>query len=117
TMNSSFRMNIRVFIIVAFSCWLSSMGISVEDISDDMKNGLVILKVWKIVVISEFVLFSRLLLQMMDTISHEIVDWTRVKMQPANAFQMIENCTYGVNLGKQLKFSLIGIGGKDIFEG
>ena len=29
----------------------------------------------------------------------------------------IENCNYAVELGKQLKFSLVGIGGEDIRNG
>lgn len=28
-----------------------------------------------------------------------------------------ENCNYAVDLGKQCKFSLVGIGGQDILEG
>lgn len=28
-----------------------------------------------------------------------------------------ENCNYAVELGKQCKFSLVGIGGQDILEG
>lgn len=30
---------------------------------------------------------------------------------------MIENCNYAVDLGKQINLSLVGIGGKDIYDG
>lgn len=29
----------------------------------------------------------------------------------------LENCNYAVDLGKQMGFSVVGIGGKDIFDG
>lgn len=29
----------------------------------------------------------------------------------------IQNCNYAVELGKQLRFSLVGIQGKDIYDG
>lgn len=32
-------------------------------------------------------------------------------------FMMIENCNYAVDLGKQINLSLVGIGGKDIYDG
>lgn len=31
--------------------------------------------------------------------------------------EKIENCNYAVQLGKQLKFSLVGIAGQDLSEG
>lgn len=31
--------------------------------------------------------------------------------------EKLENCNYAVELGKQLKFSLVGIAGKDISDG
>lgn len=31
--------------------------------------------------------------------------------------EKLENCNYAVELGKQLKFSLVGIAGQDLFEG
>ena len=30
---------------------------------------------------------------------------------------MIENCNYAVDLGKDIHLSLVGIGGKDIYDG
>lgn len=30
---------------------------------------------------------------------------------------MIENCNYAVDLGKSLNLSLVGVGGKDIYDG
>lgn len=31
--------------------------------------------------------------------------------------EKLENCNYAVELGRQLKFSLVGIAGKDISDG
>ena len=29
----------------------------------------------------------------------------------------LENCNYAIDIAHQLKFSLVGVGGKDIFDG
>uniref|UniRef100_A0AC34F5W9 Calponin-homology (CH) domain-containing protein n=1 Tax=Panagrolaimus sp. ES5 TaxID=591445 RepID=A0AC34F5W9_9BILA len=55
-----------------------------------------------------------------DVIKKGTVNWKRVvkyfrKLQ--GSFDQIQNCNYAVELGKQLKFSLVGIQGKDIFDG
>ncbi len=34
-----------------------------------------------------------------------------------SAFNKLENCNDGVKLGKELKFSMVGIGGKDFVDG
>lgn len=34
-----------------------------------------------------------------------------------NFYYFTENCNYAVELGKQCKFSLVGICGKDIYDG
>lgn len=47
-----------------------------------------------------------------------IVDQKKVNYPPWKAMgasmKKIENCNYAVNLGKQIKFSLVGIAGSDI---
>lgn len=44
-----------------------------------------------------------------------IVDWSKVNLKkPLNKFKQVENCNYAIVLGKQLKFSLVGIAGSDI---
>jgi len=54
----------------------------------------------------------------MDKISPGIVDWSKVNQkEPLNKFKKVENCNYAVVIGKQLKFSLVGIGGTDIVDG
>eukprot|EP01119_Soliformovum_irregulare_P011979 TRINITY_DN3073_c0_g2_i6.p1 TRINITY_DN3073_c0_g2~~TRINITY_DN3073_c0_g2_i6.p1 ORF type:complete len:515 (-),score=199.20 TRINITY_DN3073_c0_g2_i6:32-1345(-) len=81
-----------------FKVWLNSLGIQVEDLSEDLRDGLV-------------------LLQMFDTIETGCVDWSKVNKQTTNAFKKMENCSNAIEVGKSLDFSLVGIGGKDIFEG
>jgi len=85
----------------AFCLWINSLGIEpfVNNLFEDLRDGLVILRV-------------------MDKVSPGIVDWSKVNQKhPLNKFKKVENCNYAVVLGKQLKFSLVGIGGSDIHDG
>jgi plastin-3 len=83
--------------------WMNSMGVSphVNWIYSDLNDGLVIF-------------------QLYDIIKPGIVDWGRVhkKFSKLKKFmEKLENCNYAVELGKKLKFSLVGIAGQDISEG
>jgi len=85
----------------AFCLWMNSLGIEpfVNNLFEDLKDGLVLLRV-------------------MDKVSPGIVDWRKVNQAiPMNKFKKLENANYAVVLGKQLKFSLVGIGGPDIVDG
>jgi len=54
----------------------------------------------------------------MDIVQPGIVDWSKVNTKlPLNKFKKVENCNYAIVLGKQMKFSLVGIGGTDIHDG
>ena len=46
-----------------------------------------------------------------------IVSWRKVNLNPKNKFKKVANCNYAVVIGKQMKFSLVGIGGVDILNG
>jgi plastin-1 len=85
----------------AFCLWINSLGIDpfVHNLFDDLRDGLVILRV-------------------MDKVQPGIVDWKQVNQKlPLNKFKKVENCNYAVDLGKQMKFSLVGIGGTDLVDG
>jgi len=85
----------------AFQLWINSLGIDpyVNNLFDDLKNGLV-------------------LLRCMDKITPGIVDWKKVnKVEPMHRIKAVENDNYAVDLGKQMKFSLVGIGGVDLADG
>jgi len=85
----------------AFRMWINSLGIDgvyVNNLFDDCRDGLVLLKV-------------------MDKVQPGIVSWAKVEMTPNNKFKKVSNCNYVVVLGKQLKFSLVGIAGSDITDG
>ncbi|KAK3102906.1 hypothetical protein FSP39_014845 [Pinctada imbricata] len=80
--------------------WMNSMGVQpyVHYLYSDLNDGLVIFKLY-------------------DIIQPGCVDWRRVhtrfnKMK--ENFEKLENCNYCVELGKQQKFSLVGVGGQDI---
>lgn len=85
----------------AFRNWMNSLGVDpyVNNLYEDLRNGIV-------------------LLQLLDQIQPGIVDWNKVNTKhPLNKFKEVENCNYAIALGKQLKFSLVGIGGQDIQAG
>jgi len=85
----------------AFRNWMNSMGVDpfVNNLYEDLRDGLI-------------------LLQLFDKIEPGVVDWTKVNQKkPLNKFKQVENCNYAIVLGKQLKFSLVGIAGQDINAG
>jgi len=81
-----------------FRNWIISLGVDpfVNHLYEDLRDGLI-------------------LLQILDKIQPGIVDWSKVNTKkPLNKFKQVENCNYAILLGKQLKFSLVGIAGSDI---
>jgi len=52
----------------------------------------------------------------MDKVEPGIVAWKKVNMSPKNKFKRVENCNYAVTLAKQMKFSMVNIGGLDIVD-
>jgi len=85
----------------AFQLWINSLGVDpfVHNLFGDLQNGLILLAV-------------------IDKIEPGRVDWKRVNKQlPMIRVKMVENTNYVVDLGKEMKFSLVGIGGVDITDG
>lgn len=83
--------------------WMNSLGVNphVNWLYSDLTDGLIIF-------------------QLYDIIKPGIVDWNRVhkKFSKLRKFmEVLENCNYAIELGKKLKFSLVGIAGNDISEG
>nr|XP_027212498.1 plastin-3-like [Penaeus vannamei] len=61
-----------------------------------------------------------IIFQLYDIIRPGIVDWRRVhtKFSKLKRFmEKLENCNYAVELGRTLKFSLVGIAGQDLADG
>ncbi|KAK2154859.1 hypothetical protein LSH36_255g00034 [Paralvinella palmiformis] len=83
--------------------WMNSMGVSpyVNYLYSDLCDGLIIF-------------------QLYDIIKPGVVDWNRV-IKKFNKLRImlekIENCNYAVELGKTCHFSLVGIAGKDMYDG
>ena len=80
--------------------WINSLnieGLYVNDLFGDLCDGVAILKV-------------------MDKVQPGIVSWRKVNMTPKNKFKRVENCNYAVTLAKQMKFSMVNIGGLDICD-
>nr|XP_018901459.1 PREDICTED: plastin-2 [Bemisia tabaci] len=83
--------------------WMNSMGVTpyVNWLYSDLADGLIIF-------------------QLYDIIKPGIVNWTKVhrKFSKLRKFmEILENCNYAVELGKQLGFSLVGIAGNDLSDG
>lgn len=61
-----------------------------------------------------------IIFQLFEIIKPGTVNWSKVhtKFTPMRKFmEKLENCNYAVELGKQLKFSLVGIAGQDLSDG
>ncbi|KAH7640425.1 plastin-2-like [Dermatophagoides farinae] len=83
--------------------WMNSMGVDpyVNWLYSDLADG-------------------KIIFQLFDIIQPGIVNWSRVHQTFSKLkyfMEKIENCNYAVQLGKELKFSLVGIAGQDISEG
>lgn len=83
-----------------FRMWINSLGLDqyVNSLYGDLRDGVVLLKV-------------------MDRVQPGIVQWKKVNLNPRNKFKRTENCNYAVVLGKQMRFSLVNVGGVDIGDG
>ncbi|TMS39770.1 hypothetical protein L596_006250 [Steinernema carpocapsae] len=83
--------------------WMNSLGVEpfVNWLYSDLSNGLIYFQIY-------------------DAIRPGIVTWKRVVKQSRKLTGMmdhIQNCNYVVELGKRMGFSLVGIQGKDLYDG
>ncbi|KAH0841566.1 hypothetical protein AYO21_01196 [Fonsecaea monophora] len=88
-----------------FTLWLNSLDVQppVHSFFDDLRDGTI-------------------LLQAYDKVIPGSVNFRHVNKPPAHGgemsrFKMVENTNYAVELGKQNRFSLVGIQGADITDG
>lgn len=84
-----------------FRLWINSLGISsyVNNMFEDVRNG------W-------------LLLEVLDKVSPESVNWRQATKPPIKMpFRKVENCNQVIRIGKQLKFSLVNVAGNDFVQG
>jgi len=87
----------------SFRNWMNSLGVDpyVNNLYEDLRDGIV-------------------LIQLFEKVSPGIVDFKKVNYppwkSPGGDMKKIENCNYAVQLAKQLKFSVVGIDGKNIFD-
>ncbi|CAH3045459.1 unnamed protein product [Porites lobata] len=86
-----------------FRNWMNSIGVNpyVNHLYRDLCSGLV-------------------LLQLYDIVQPGVVNWDKVNRPPfkqmGGKMKKLENCNYAVEIGKKVKFSLVGIGGQDIHD-
>ncbi|CCU77874.1 putative fimbrin [Blumeria hordei DH14] len=88
-----------------FTLWLNSLDVqpAVYSLFDDLRDGTI-------------------LLQAYDKIVKGSVNWRLVNKVPSNGseisrFKSVENTNYAIELGKQNRFSLVGVQGADITDG
>ena len=87
-----------------FRNWMNSLGVNpfVNNLYTDCRDGMV-------------------LLQLFDKVKPGIVNWDKVNKPPYKAMggnmKKLENCNYAVELARQMRMSIVGIGGKDLFDG
>lgn len=88
-----------------FTLWLNSLDVqpAVNSLYDDLRDGTI-------------------LLQAYDKVVKGSVNWRHVNKPPANGgemsrFKAVENTNYAIELGKQNRFSLVGVQGADITDG
>ncbi len=88
-----------------FTLWLNSLDVqpAVNSLFDDLRDGTI-------------------LLQAYDKVIKGSVNWRHVNRAPASGaelmrFKAVENTNYAIELGKQNRFSLVGVQGADITDG
>ncbi|KAL3424375.1 fimbrin [Phlyctema vagabunda] len=88
-----------------FTLWLNSLDVqpAVNSLYDDLRDGTI-------------------LLQAYDKVVKGSVNWRHVNKAPASGaemsrFKAVENTNYAIELGKQNRFSLVGVQGADITDG
>ena len=85
----------------AFSYWMNSLGVDpfINHLYTDLQDGLI-------------------LLQVIDKIHPNLVEWRRVNNQRpvTSRFKQVENTNMAINLGKHIGYSLVGIQGADITD-
>lgn len=88
-----------------FTLWLNSLDVQpmINNFWEDLRDG-------------------NILLQAYDKVIPGSVNWRHVNKPPAHGgemsrFKMVENTNYVVELGKQNRFSLVGIQGADLTDG
>ncbi|CAD5188761.1 fimbrin-1-like isoform X1 [Musa acuminata AAA Group] len=85
----------------AFRLWINSLGITtyVNNVFEDVRNG------W-------------LLLEVLDKLSPGSVNWKQATKPPIKMpFRKVENCNQIIEIGQQLKFSLVNVAGNDFVQG
>jgi plastin-1 len=85
----------------AFRMWINSLnidGVFINNLYEDVKDGLVILKV-------------------IDKIEPGTVNFKRVELKTGHRLKKLANCSLVVEYGRTLGFTLVGIGNMDIVDG
>jgi len=83
-----------------FRMWINALGLGdlhIQNLYEGCHDGLTFLKV-------------------VDKIEPGIVKWDKIEMQACNKFKKLANCNYVIVILKQLKLSVVNVGGNDVVE-
>jgi plastin-1 len=81
--------------------WVNSLkipNVNVNNLFEDIKDGIVLLKV-------------------LDRVEPGCVDWKKVELKPNHRLKKIHNANFAVEIGKHIKFTLVNVGGIDLVDG
>jgi len=83
-----------------FKNWINSMGLSsdVNNLIEDCRTG-------------------QLLVEVVEKLAPNLVNWKMVKKDTKVQIKQIENCNYAVQLATDLGLHVINVGGKDVADG
>ena len=85
----------------AFRMWINSLnieGLFINNLYEDVKDGLTILKV-------------------IDKVEPGTINWKRVEMKTNHRLKRLANCGLMIEYGRALGFTLVGVGNMDIVDG
>ena len=83
----------------SYSRWIGSLlGVNMKDLFSEISSGVI-------------------LLQLLELVQPGCVDWKQGHKRPKGSFKCIENCCLAVTVGKQIGLKLVGIDGRDLYDG
>jgi len=81
----------------SFKFWIQSLGIDINNLFEDVRNGVILLKLF-------------------DKVEPGIVDWKKANLNPKNKYQAIENNNYAIQLADKIKFITVNQSGPEIYD-
>jgi plastin-1 len=81
--------------------WINSLsipGVAIHDLAVDVRDGVT-------------------LLQVIDRIEPNLVNWRRAHLKPRNRYEKLENCNLVIKLAKAMELTIVNLSGMDLASG